>query len=169
MPTSSQLTTIKAGTLTARDFMATKLISLRPDEDALSAIRKLLKHRISGAPVIDNDGNFLGIFSEKTSMRFLLDAAYSQRPTSQVSAFMNTDIERLIDADADWLKCAQVFLSTPYRRLPVVEGTKLIGQVSRRDLLNAAIKMIDDAPSRRNGKFVMYFSALVESDQPPVD
>lgn len=166
IPTST--TAPIAPALTARDFMATKLLTLSPDEDALAAIRKLLQYRISGAPVVDSEGNFLGIFSEKTSMRFLLDAAYSQLPSNRVGAFMNTDIARLITADTDWLNCAQVFLSTPYRRLPVLEGTKLIGQVSRRDLLNAAIKMIDK-PDRRNGKFVMYFSALVELDESPVE
>ena len=157
-----------APTMIARDFMETRLITLSPDEDALSGIRKLLQHRISGAPVVDSEGNFLGIFSEKTSMRFLLDAAYSQLPSNRVSAFMNTDIARLITAETDWLQCAQIFLSTPYRRLPVLEDTKLIGQVSRRDLLNAAMKLID-TPEPRNGKFVMYFSALLERNESPVD
>lgn len=166
IPTSTTVPT--APTLTARDFMTTKLITLSPDEDALAAIRKLLRYRISGAPVVDSNGNFLGIFSEKTSMRFLIDASYSQLPSNRVGAFMNTDIERLVTADTDWLNCAQVFLSTPYRRLPVCEGTKLIGQVSRRDLLNAAIKMIDKS-DRRSGKFVMYFSALMEVDNHPVE
>jgi len=160
--------TAAAGALVARQFMATKLVTLHPDEDALSAIKKLLHHRISGAPVVDNEGNFLGIFSEKTSMRFILDAAYSQLPSNRVSAFMNTDIQRLITADTDWLQCAQIFLSTPYRRLPVLEGSKLIGQVSRRDLLNAALKLTHE-PERRNGKFVMYFSALIERNEAPVD
>ena len=166
IPTSTTAPT--APTLTARDFMATKLITLSPDEDALAAIRKLLHYRISGAPVVDSEGNFLGIFSEKTSMRFLLDAAYSQLPSNRVGAFMNTDIARLITADTDWLSCAQIFLSTPYRRLPVLEGTKLVGQVSRRDLLNAAMQMIDK-PDKRSGKFVMYFSALMEQYDAPVD
>ncbi|GAA4422049.1 MULTISPECIES: CBS domain-containing protein [Bremerella] len=166
IPTSTTVPTAPA--LTARQIMATKLVTLSPDEDALAAVRKLLQYRISGAPVVDSEGNFLGIFSEKTSMRFLLDAAYSQLPSNRVSAFMNTDIARLITADTDWLTCAQIFLSTPYRRLPVLEGTKLIGQVSRRDLLNAAIQMIDK-PDRRNGKFVMYFSALVELNDNPVE
>lgn len=168
MVNEASTTVPTAPTLIAADFMATKVVTLHPDEDALSAIRKLLQHRISGAPVVDEEGNFLGIFSEKTSMRFLLDAAYSQLPSNRVAAFMNTDIERLITADTDWLQCAQIFLSTPYRRLPVLEGTKLIGQVSRRDLLNAAIRLID-TPERRNGKFVMYFSALMERDEAPVD
>ncbi|MHC2066738.1 CBS domain-containing protein [Bremerella sp. T1] len=166
IPTSTTAPT--APTLTARDFMATKLVTLSPDEDALAAVRKLLHYRISGAPVVDSEGNFLGIFSEKTSMRFLLDAAYSQLPSNRVGAFMNTDIARLITVDTDWLSCAQIFLSTPYRRLPVLDGTKLIGQVSRRDLLNAAIQMIDK-PDRRSGKFVMYFSALVDLNDSPVD
>ena len=168
MSTTTSISSPTAPALTARDFMATKLITLSPDEDALAAVRKLLHYRISGAPVVDEAGNFLGIFSEKTSMRFLLDAAYSQLPSNRVGAFMNTDIARLITADTDWLACAQILLTTPYRRLPVIEGTRLIGQVSRRDLLKAAIKMIDRT-QKKNGKFVMYFSALVELEESPVD
>lgn len=168
MSTATSMSSPTAPALTARDFMATKLITLSPDEDALAAVRKLLHYRISGAPVVDQAGNFLGIFSEKTSMRFLLDAAYSQLPSNRVGAFMNTDIARLITADTDWLACAQIFLTTPYRRLPVIEGTRLIGQVSRRDLLKAAIQMIDKT-EKKNGKFVMYFSALIDLEESPVE
>lgn len=153
----------------ARDFMATKLITLRPEDDALDAMRKLLQYRISGAPVVDESGNYLGVFSEKTSMNFLLDAMYEQLPSNEVRAFMNTDANRTIHEETDLLQCIQMFKSTEYRRLPVLRDGKLVGQISRRDVLNAAVKLVDTIKSRRNGKFVMYFSAILDVDQSPVD
>lgn len=121
----------------ARDFMATKLITLTADMDVFEAIGYLLKHRISGAPVIDADRRFLGSFSEKTSMRVLIDSAVDQLPTATVGAFMNTDTQRVIHEDLDVLSVAEMFIRTPYRRLPVLRDGRLVGQVSRRDVLKA--------------------------------
>ena len=55
--------------------MVRKLVTLTPESDVFEAIGQLLKNRISGAPVVDPEGNFLGIFSEKTSMQVLISAA----------------------------------------------------------------------------------------------
>ena len=98
-------------------------------------IRSLAKHRISGAPVIDEQHNFLGVFSEKTSMRVLVQGAYEQHPSADVGAFMNEDFGRTIAEDVDLLSIAHKFLDTPYRRLPVLRDGKLMGQISRRDVL----------------------------------
>ncbi|MEX0794190.1 MAG: CBS domain-containing protein [Pirellulaceae bacterium] len=157
----------KNDAIVVRDFMVSKLITLSPEEDALEAIRKLLKNRISGAPVVDTDGTYLGVFSEKTSMKALTDAAYSQLPSNRVGAFMNTQLERTITEETDLLECMQIFLNTPFRRLPVLKEGKLIGQVSRRDVLCAAIKVID-AQQGHDGKYVMYFSALFDQENAPV-
>jgi predicted transcriptional regulator len=154
--------------MVADEFMTTRLVTLNPDDDALEAIRKLLHHKISGAPVTDADGNYVGVFSEKTSMRFLVDATYSQLPSNKVSAFMDTDTDRIISESTDLLDCMQIFLTTPYRRLPVLRDNKLVGQISRRDVLNAAMKLIDQT-DHRSGKFVMYFSALLNLHESPVE
>ncbi len=118
--------------------MATGLVTLTPDMDVFEAIHLLLKKRISGAPVIDKSRKFLGSFSEKTSMTVLLGAAHDQLPTSRVEAFMDKDRNRTIDEEKGLLSIAQMFLDTPYRRLPVLRDGRLIGQVSRRDVLRAA-------------------------------
>ena len=74
--------------ITARDFMITRLVTLRPEMDVIKAVQLLLKNRISGAPVVDSDGTYLGIFSEKCSMNVLLDAAYerSEEHTSELQS-----------------------------------------------------------------------------------
>jgi CBS domain-containing protein len=122
----------------ARDFMVTNLVTLQPESDVFEAIGYLLKRSISGAPVVDDSGKFLGIFSEKTSMKVLVDAAYDQMPSTKVAAFANTDVGRVISEDTDLLQCARLFLETPYRRLEVLRDGRVVGQISRRDVLTHA-------------------------------
>ena len=153
--------------VTARDFMVTRLVTLRPDMDVIQAVRLLLKNRISGAPVVDSDGTYLGVFSEKCSMSVLLDAAYEQLPSNEVRAFMDTEAQT-IQPDTLLLSIAQVFLLTPYRRLPVLENGRLIGQISRRDVLNASLKLLHQGPVRQKEKSLLYLSALVERHEAPL-
>ncbi len=124
----------------ASEFMVKKLVTLSPKSDVFDAIGLLLKNRISGAPVLDENGNFLGIFSEKNSMQVLISSAYEQLPTTHVEAFMNRDRDRVISADTDLFDVAQKFADTPLRRLEVVEDGKLLGQISRRDVLKTEQK-----------------------------
>lgn len=150
----------------ARDFMVSRLITLSPEMDVFQAVRLLLKHRISGAPVVDRDGRYLGVFSEKCSMHVLLDAAYDSLPTTSVGAFMDTDA-RTIGPETDLLAIAQVFLLTSARRLPVVdEQGYLAGQISRRDVLQAAFHQLDPHPVRESS--FLYFSAVNERSSSPV-
>jgi len=121
----------------AKDFMATRLITLTTEIDVFDAIGFLLKSHISGATVVGLENVFLGIFSEKTSMKVLVDSAYDQLPTSTVGAFMNTETERIISEKTELLSVIKLFIETPYRRLPVLHDGKLVGQVSRRDALRA--------------------------------
>lgn len=133
----------------AADVMETSLVRLDPDLDAIEAIAVLLSNKISGAPVVDRDGRFLGVFSEKTSMSVVLGSAYDQHPTTTVRAAMDSDHGRIVPADLDLLSICRLFSESHYRRLDVLDGDRLMGQISRRDALKAAIglaKRLDDAP-----------------------
>ncbi len=132
----------------AEGIMATKLVTLSPDSDVFEGIGHLLKNHISGAPVVDENNRFLGVFSEKTSMSVLTQAAYEQLPSTRVSAFMNTDFGRTIPHDTDLLRCADIFLKTHYRRLPVLKDGQLVGQVSRRDVLLDQCRLVCELPDR---------------------
>lgn len=153
-------------TTQARDFMVTRLTTLSPDIDVHDAIRMLLKRRISGAPVVGPDGEYLGVFSERCSMQVILDAAYEQLPSNHVGAFMDRDA-MTIKPDTQLLSIAQSFLLTNYRRLPVVdEHGKLLGQISRRDVLAAAVDTLKREPVRERS--LLYLSALINRDEAPV-
>ena len=157
-----------ASTLRAKDFMVTRLVTLCPEMDVLEAVRLLLKNRISGAPVVDRDGLYLGVFSEKCSMHVILDAAYDQLPTNEVRAFMDSGAQT-IPPEADLLTIAQVFLLTPFRRLPVIdEKGKLLGQVSRRDVIRAAMDALDLDSQPVREKSLLYLSAIFERSDSPV-
>jgi CBS domain-containing protein len=153
--------------MTARDFMVTDLITLSPHRDVLDAVKLLLKHRISGAPVVEEDGRYLGVFSEKCAMQVLLDAAYEQLPTCEVRAFMDAEAQT-ISPSTHLLSIAQVFLLTPYRRLPVVEDGKLVGQVSRRDVLQVWMDAMAQVPQRAPRARLLYWAALFEHHDAPL-
>jgi CBS domain-containing protein len=144
-----------ADSIRARDFMVTKLVTLSPDMDVVEAIGQLLKHRISGAPVLDRSGTVLGVLSERGSMRLLIDAAYDQLPTAVAEPFMNKDFGRVISEETGLVDVAEIFLRDYYRRLLVLREGKLIGQISRRDALRSGQHLANvlraAQPSSRKG------------------
>ena len=155
--------------LVAEDIMVTRLVTLSAHVDVLDAVRILLKNKISGAPVVDADGKYVGVFSEKCAMHVILDAAYDSLPTNHVGAFMDTQA-RTIQPDTDLLSIAQMFLLTNFRRLAVVdEEGVLLGQISRRDVMAAGLKQLDDfQPAKASESSLLYLSALHERSQAPL-
>ena len=121
------------------DYMATKLVTFSPDMDIRLAMDTLLKKKISGAPVLNGDKELIGILSEVDCMRILVEAPYNQDPAhskDKVKDYMSTKI-KTIPADKNIFDAAYEFVHSGYKRLPVVEDKKLIGQISRVDVLRA--------------------------------
>ncbi len=125
----------RAGEPVSANVMTRNLMLLPPEMDVFEAVSLLLAKRVSGAPVVDSDGCYQGVFSEKSSMDVLIGAAYDSLPTTQVKAFMDTDRKRTIDESLDLRSIVKRFLETPYRRLPVLRGDLVVGQISRKDVL----------------------------------
>ncbi|TWT76996.1 Inosine-5'-monophosphate dehydrogenase [Posidoniimonas polymericola] len=153
--------------IAAEDIMVKRLVTLSPAMDVHDAVKLLLRNRISGAPVVDTEGRYLGVFSERCCLGVILDAAYEQLPTYNVGAFMDTEA-KTISADTQLLSIAQVFLLSSARRLPVVdEENRLLGQISRRDVIQAAMKQLDQGPRRESS--VLYLSALADRFHAPIN
>ena len=151
--------------VTAKDIMATNLVTVRPDMDVFDAIELLLKNKVSGAPVVDENGQFIGVFSEKDCLSLLVNAVYDQHPTSKIYAFVVTQ-PHTVQEDTDLLTIAQIFLRHPFRRLPVLRDGKLVGQISRRDVLKAAHDIMAIAPEKENP--LLYLSSLMERHEAPI-
>ena len=123
-------------TATVRDFMSGKLVSFAPDTDVLDAIHELLQHRISGAPVVDNFGNLVGMLSEFDCLPVVLKSGYHGEPGGPVSELMVTDV-KTVDANMSIVDIAGLFMESGLRRYPVLLDNRLVGQISRRDVLRA--------------------------------
>ena len=137
----------------ARDIMVTKLITVRPNMDLRDAAKLLVKNKISGAPVVDEEVNLLGLLTEKDLMTALIDAIYDELPSTEVRAYMEPN-PHTITEELDLLSIAQIFQTHPYRRIPVLQGRRLVGQISRRDVIRAAIQLIEPAQDRKHGDLV---------------
>jgi len=124
---------------TAREIMTKSLVTLAPTLSVFDAIRALVKNRISGAPVVDADGKMVGMLSEADCLRVLAAGEFysdDHREEGTVRDYM-TEVFKFIEPGLDIYAIAQYFLTHSVRRLPVMQGDDLIGQVSRRDVLLA--------------------------------
>ena len=130
--------------LTARDLMTTNLLVFSPEQRLLEAIENLIKWRVSGAPVVDDEGRMVGMLSEIDCLRMLASDEFylqQQEEAALVEQFMTTG-GRNIPPDLGIYAISHYFLTTKVRRLAVVDHEKLIGQVSRRDVLRGMDEMI---------------------------
>lgn len=118
------------------DYMAKDLLVIAPETEINRAVQLLIEHRFSGAPVVDGNGELIGVLSKKDCLRAALNASYYQQWGGLVREYMSTPVETL-DADLDLVQAVEFFLKSSYRRFPVIRGGSLIGQISRADLLRA--------------------------------
>lgn len=120
----------------ARDYMTARLITLTPGMEIQRAINLLLKHRISGAPVLDGEGRLVGILSKKDCLNVAFRASYHKEWGGPVSDYMSREVET-VDAETDIIQVVERFLAGPYRRFPVMSNNQVVGQISRHDVLKA--------------------------------
>lgn len=126
--------------LLVKDYMIGDHLAFNPETNVLDAIHQLLHHQLSGAPVADEEGRLVGFLSEKDCLKIALNASYFDGRGGLVRDFMARDVVSL-KADANLVDAIELFMARPYRCLPVVEGNKLVGQLSRRDILKAMEKL----------------------------
>jgi len=130
--------------LTARDIMTRKPAVVRSDASITDAMQVLLRRDISGVPVVDDNGGLEGILSERDCLRVIAIGEYSavdQERTRSVAEFMSRP-DYTVPPEAGIYSLADFFLTHHQRRLPVIEGGKLVGLVCRRDVLGGIHKMI---------------------------
>lgn len=119
------------------DFMATRLVTLHPQTNVVEALSVLLDKKISGAPVVDDAGALVGVLSEVDLMKVIIQDSYYDEAAGVVGDFMRFPVDT-VEADTDIYSLAERFLTEHRRRYPVVRYGKLVGQISRRDVLRAA-------------------------------
>ena len=128
--------------LLVSDVMSHKLVLFGPDESIHEVMKKFIKFRVSGGPVVDISGKLIGIISEADCMKEISDSRYFNMPIldKTVKHFMTNKVQT-IDASTTVFDAASLFFKTRKRRFPVLEKDRLVGQLSRKDIVIAALNM----------------------------
>jgi CBS domain-containing protein len=120
------------------DYMTTNIITVSPDTEISQAIKKLLDHKITSVPVIDERGKLVGTFSERDGMKVVVESAYNQSMDGKVGEIMSK-APLIISADDSLVDVAAKFQETPTRSFPVFRNGELAGVISRIDVLRALL------------------------------
>ncbi len=124
------------------DYMVSNLIKFKADHSILQVMEIFAKNHISGGPVVDDRGALVGVISEADCMKPISDSRYYNLPLGdeKVEKFMTKEVET-IQHDRSIFDAATMFHGNSRRRLPVIKDGKLVGQISRKDIVIAALKL----------------------------
>ncbi|WP_194864200.1 CBS domain-containing protein [Alloalcanivorax profundimaris] len=117
-----------------RDCMKPDPFTLSPSSTVSDAARALLTRNLSGAPVVDDGGTLIGMFSEADALKAALDADYHGTGSGRVVDYMSREVHG-VPVAATVQEAAELFLRYHRRTLPVVQGPRLVGLLSRGDVL----------------------------------
>jgi CBS domain-containing protein len=126
----------------AKELMTTAVVTVRPDDSVKEAAQRLVRQRITAAPVVDSGGRVVGIVSEAdlVGREVLPDPRAQIRPVGDVAPphVVRDVMSRNVIAvapDCDGALVARVLVQSRVKSVPVLDGEQLVGIVSQRDLL----------------------------------
>jgi CBS domain-containing protein len=153
-----------------KDVMTQNVISVQPDESVLKAARLMLQNRISGLPVVDKDGELIGIVTEGDFLRRSELGTQRRRPkwlefivgpgrladeyvhTSgrKVDEIMTPD-PCVVTENASLEKVVELMERRHVKRLPVTRGGRMVGIISRSNLMHALASLARDVQPADTG------------------
>ncbi len=117
------------------EFMDQVVPTIGPDMQIMKPVDFLLRHQVTGAPVVDSDGRLMGIITETDLLKLVTEGIQGLPPTeATVEEYMTTNVVT-VPPTMDIYYVAGIFLNNKFRRLPVVEDGKIVGAITRFDLL----------------------------------
>jgi CBS domain-containing protein len=100
----------------------------------------LVDAKVAAAPVVGDDGELIGILSQRDCFRPALQASYHREWTGRVADHMSRDVVT-IDIEDEVIGAAEMFLSHPHRVLPVLKAGQVVGLLHRSDVLALLIQL----------------------------
>jgi CBS domain-containing protein len=127
------------------EYMDTVVPTLSPETQIMKAVDFLVRHRVTGAPVVESDGTVVGIITETDLLKLVTEGIRGEPPTDEtVAEYMTKDVIT-VPPTVDIYYIAGMFLANKFRRLPVVENGKIVGAITRFDLLRI-VRTLSDLP-----------------------
>jgi len=136
--------------LRVKDIMTAHVVFVDPDDRVEQAIGLMLRHGVSGLPVVDSSGQLLGVITEYDVLG-IVDDFFTEK--NKVYHYMTRGITT-VDADASITELAAIFRERSIRRYPVVENDRLVGIISRREL----IRLVHDVRSEPRQELEMSYA-----------
>ena len=124
--------------LKARDIMTKNVVSVRVDVPIYEAVKLLAKHEITGIPVVEKDMTLVGILSEKDVLRLFYSRGEDEGKKAR--DFMTQPAVHF-DENESLLDICDCLMNNPFRRVPVTSKGKLVGIVSRPDIIKYILQL----------------------------
>ncbi len=118
--------------LQARNIMVKNVVVAHQDTPLLEVMRILVEKQISGLPVVDKEENLIGVITEKDLLSLLVSDVITSQEV--VGDYMSLDVQFFSPNDGV-VKICEFFIKTNVRRVPIVENGRVIGVISRRDII----------------------------------
>lgn len=132
--------TVEPQAVTVGDYMAKRLITFKPDQPMHDVVDALMKNKISGGPVVNDQNELVGVISEGDCLKEVVKGKYHNMPifSGLVEEHMAKNVVT-VSEELNIFEAAKMFLEKRLRRFPVVKDGKLIGQVSQKDVMRAVL------------------------------
>jgi CBS domain-containing protein len=124
--------------LKAKDIMTEDVVNVKKDTPIYEALELFAKHDISGIPVVRKDMILVGVLSEKDVLRLFY--AHEDDEEKTVSDFM-TQPAIHFNEDESLLDVCDCLANNYFRRVPVTSGGKLVGIISRKDIIDYILQL----------------------------
>ena len=127
---------------TASDYMTTNVITFKADQEIMDVTEKIIQKKISGAPVVNDNGEIIGVITEKDCLRVIYDEKYHNLfpNKGKVTNYMSKEVVT-VNHNIKINELASLFMKSNFRRYPVLRNGKMVGVISRRDVLKACKKI----------------------------
>ena len=126
-----------------RDYMQAAPVSFQADTNLLQVVDQLLAAKVSGAPVIDSEKRVIGFISEQDCIKEILQGAFYCEDPPVAAKVMSTQVLSF-GPDASIVEVAQIIIEQRPKNYPVIDNGKLVGMITRREVLMALLENDED-------------------------
>lgn len=138
----------------ADKYLSKSPLTFFENTDLFDAIHQLLERKVSGATVINERNEIIGVVSELDCLKAILDQVYHGQSTGLVGDIMTRDVQKISNImELDILAIAHKMITENHRRFPVEIDGKFAGQVSTRSILQAAKDFVREHDRKEDSRF----------------